>query len=52
MLRQVTARRRTVVAALLSGVMSLPLMGVMPASVAAPPEPNPYAQKTDGAVRA
>ncbi|WP_327170544.1 S8 family serine peptidase [Streptomyces sp. NBC_01336] len=51
MLRQVPPRRRAAVAALLSGVMSLPLMGVLPASAAAPPEPTPYAQKTDGAVR-
>ncbi|MEU2246679.1 S8 family serine peptidase [Streptomyces sp. NPDC019224] len=51
MLRQVPPRRRTVVAALLSGVMSLPLIGVLPASAAAPPEPSLYAQKTDSAVR-
>ncbi|WP_328952300.1 S8 family serine peptidase [Streptomyces sp. NBC_00184] len=51
MLRQVPLRRRAVVAALLSGVMSLPLMGVLPASAAAPSEPSPYAQKTDSSVR-
>ncbi|WP_328904085.1 S8 family serine peptidase [Streptomyces sp. NBC_00441] len=31
--------------------MSLPLIGVLPASAAAPPEPSLYAQKTAGAVR-
>ncbi|MFD8686117.1 hypothetical protein [Streptomyces sp. NPDC059651] len=49
MLRQVTARRRSVVEALLVDVMSLPLTG-LPVSAAAPPEPSPYALKTDSAV--
>ncbi|MFG2569479.1 S8 family serine peptidase [Streptomyces sp. NPDC048567] len=31
--------------------MSLPLIGVLPASAAAPPEPSLYAQKTAGSVR-
>lgn len=51
MLRHVPPRRRTVVAALLSSVMSLPFLGVLPASAAAPPEPSLYAQKTAGSVR-
>ncbi|MEV5602514.1 S8 family serine peptidase [Streptomyces sp. NPDC052299] len=31
--------------------MSLPFLGALPASAAAPPEPSPYAQKTAGPVR-
>ncbi|MFD4227468.1 S8 family serine peptidase [Streptomyces sp. NPDC058545] len=52
MLRQTPSQRRGILAVLLSGVMSLPLIGVLPAVAAALPEPSLYVQKSDSAVRA
>ncbi|MEV6107972.1 S8 family serine peptidase [Streptomyces sp. NPDC051940] len=52
MLRQAPVRRRATLAALLSGVMSLPLLAAVPASAGTPAEASALARKADDRVLA